>query len=137
MTETTTAQNPTTQESVRATDPKLPAVRISLKRAEGPTSMCTERTFDGENPWADAQAQLSYWALTAPRDGTVDKTDFVVFYTDGTQYDGRFGLKFDDTDLPAHMSGHIAHLLTHPEVYSRYVDLDEVVTFSSRYEIGR
>lgn len=118
---------------------KKPATSIRLNRAEGcSTSLAHEGVeFIGPNPWSEARAQLQMWAFTAPRDGSVDKTDFTVTYADGETYDGVFGLTFTDTDLPGHMRRFLEHLLEHPDVYGRDVDMDDVTTFLREYEIGR
>ena len=114
------------------------AVRINLHRAEGFTALMTKDPvrFDGLDPWAGAEAALRQWALTAPRDGTVDKTDFTVVYEDGFEYSGCFGLKFDDTDLPGHIRGFCEHVVAHRQHYG-HIDVDAVERFLHTHELGR
>lgn len=70
--------------------------KVWLRRAEGPTELCTGwiefASFD------DANTQLQMWATTAPDTGGYDKCDFKVEYdndTDDDAYEGRFDLQYE------------------------------------------
>ena len=112
------------------------AVQIRLTRAEGPVhSLHEPRVFDGANPWAGAHAQLVAWGLTAPSDGSVDKTDFTIVYDDGATYEGTFGLTQNHPDLPGHMRDHFEACLEYADVLPD-VDPGDVRRFLDSYEIG-
>jgi hypothetical protein len=118
-----------------ATPGPIKAVRIWLQRAEGPVRDCTEHTFEGSDVWGQAQARLSTWSGTAPDGGSVDKTDFVVTYADGTEYAGMFGLKRDDVDLPGHMRRFLLHKVANPGAFGVEAT-DNARAFMAEYEIG-
>lgn len=86
------------------TTTQVPAVRIELHRAEGPAGQMGTVTVTGPDCFTRAGAQLRHWSTTAPRDGSVDKTDFTVAFADGSTYSGCYGLVFADTgDLAQHI----------------------------------
>lgn len=121
----------------RIIGPLLPARSIDLTRVEGSTAAPKRVQFDGENPWAEARTMLRQWALTAPTDGSYHKVDFTVAYDTDTEYSGRFDLTAYNTDLPGHMRGHISFLVAHQEQFGGHVDVEALVEFSNRFEIGR
>jgi hypothetical protein len=67
---------------------------IWLRRAEGPTSECVEATL---STFAEADRQIRKWARSAPKGGGYDKVDFLVKWSNGDSYEGRFDMKRDHT----------------------------------------
>lgn len=73
--------------------------RIRLRRAEGPSDLCTD--WQDYSGFPAANDQLKTWAETAPIGGGYDKCDFEVIYKepftrdeeDPDIYEGRFDLQ--------------------------------------------
>ena len=93
---------------------KIPAVRITLTRAEGPSYLCNRpREAAGPDVWLNANRVLRDWSDTAPKakaGGGYNKCDFTVVYNDGETYNGRYDLKHhtaETPDLSRHMLDHL------------------------------
>src|SRR4051794_37599989 len=91
----------TTNTGSRQTADKLPAITITLHRAEG---WAADAELPAPGVWAAADNQLRSWALTAPKDGSYHRVDFVVDIADQHRYEGRFDLAFTSVcDLGEHI----------------------------------
>jgi len=78
---------------------KIPAVRITITRAEGPRDLCRKpHTFEGSRCWVAARAWLMGQSETFPASGGYDKHDFTVEFADGETYKGRLDCKASDQD---------------------------------------
>jgi hypothetical protein len=87
---------------------KIPVTAVYLHRAEGLTKEIETLTVHSLN---EADEVLRRWARTAPRDGSVHKTDFQIKWADGQTYSGHYGLKRDDTLKSNLIGSHIQHEL--------------------------
>jgi hypothetical protein len=80
---------------------KIPAVKITINRAEGPHDLCGHpMTFDGPECWLDANVWLLRQSRTFPATGGYDKHDFSVEFADGETYQGRLDCKASNCDDP-------------------------------------
>ncbi len=80
---------------------KIPAVKITITRAEGPTELCRKpKMFEGPRCWTAANAWLMGQSETFPAQGGYDKHDFVVEFENGETYEGRLDCKASDCDDP-------------------------------------
>lgn len=80
---------------------RIPLVSITLMRAEGTSSECSEAamilasvedsTSAFDDPFIRASMRLAVWSLTAPERG-YHKIDFEIKWQDGSEYKGRFDL---------------------------------------------
>ena len=78
---------------------KIPAVRITITRAEGPSDLCHKpHTFEGARCWVAARAWLMGQSEPFPASGGYDKHDFKVEFADGETYEGRLDCKASDQD---------------------------------------
>lgn len=90
---------------------KAKVMRITLERAEGPTSECGQPKV--VESFAHADTVLWGWATTAPkRGGGYDKCDFVVLFDNGDTYKGRFDLQREDQFRTGLLQTHINDSLT-------------------------
>lgn len=86
---------------------KIQVAEITITRAEGPCSECGKSHV--VKSYADAEIILSRMARTAPKSGGYDKCDFIVAFTDGETYQGRYDLKYTrDESLKEHMHSFVA-----------------------------
>ncbi|GIN75082.1 hypothetical protein PVM79_18430 [Bacillus licheniformis] len=69
---------------------KIDVERITLERLEGPSQECIKKSH---NTWKQAEATISEWALTSPKNGGYNKVDFHIVWKDGSEYSGRFALQ--------------------------------------------
>lgn len=90
---------------------KIKAVKITIDRVEGPSHLCRTDTFEGANVWEQAQRCIDKHCETI--NGGYDKTDFKVWFADGSEpYEGRLDLynptypKRDTSNLPDHIAQH-------------------------------
>ena len=127
------------------------AVRVSItfseNRADG-----LPATFKN---FAKANALLKEMAVTAPKDGAYDKTDFEIEFADGETYKGRIDLKFEHATKARIIEDHVrAHLTFYagwrkpdelpshltPESYAGIVreagHRDESILFLSNYRLS-
>ena len=74
---------------------KTEVIEITIYKAEG---HCSGQKFQGTT-FAEANQQLSIWALSAPTMG-YDKCDFKVVWSDDTIYKGRYDLKHHNIEKP-------------------------------------
>lgn len=72
--------------------PKRQILKVYVERAEGMAHECVPKTFD---QLAKADAHLLVQSRTAPKDGSYDKCDVVVEFTDGIKHGIRFDLTHD------------------------------------------
>ncbi|MEC1050899.1 hypothetical protein P9B97_02215 [Bacillus paralicheniformis] len=70
---------------------KIDVERITLERLEGPSQECIKKSH---NTWKQAEATISEWALTSPKNGGYNKVDFHIVWKDGSEYSGRFALQY-------------------------------------------
>lgn len=126
---------------------------ILLNRAEGPTHLCGSVRIAAESPelvWQLADQRLKEWAVTAPSTGAYDKCDFIVEFTDGSTYRGRFDLQRQHRCERNLIQRHIIHLLNYlagldpawmdKEKYRAYIAANalqaaEARSLMNRYEI--
>jgi hypothetical protein len=89
---------------------KILAKSIEIERAEGLSSECIAVTVQ---TFAQAEATLSRWSMTAPDNGGYHKCDFKVTFEDGQTYEGRYDLSRNraDQDAPT-LADHIARHLS-------------------------
>jgi hypothetical protein len=79
---------------------QIPAVSITINRAEGPHDLCRKpMTFTGDDCWLDAHAWLFSQGKTFPTSG-YDKHDFKVVFADGEEYEGRLDCKAPSCEDP-------------------------------------
>lgn len=91
---------------------KLPAFKITLMRKEGTVQEIRDglAVLMGPDVFGKADELLCEWSRTAPRVGAggYHKCHFVVEYTDGETYEGRYDLKAGEgVSLGAHMESHL------------------------------
>jgi hypothetical protein len=138
---------------------KIPAIAITLDRAEGPRSETGKpvRITSWKGPgsiWDAANAELLRMSRTAPeRGGGYDKTDFKIEYADGETYKGRIDLqRGENNDVDKHMRDFLtfmggqrkpAHMSKEKyEAYIRSVNQEDpgysenVLEWLDKYEIG-
>jgi len=146
--------NPFSQVICHLQPVKIKATKIWLHRAEGPSDLCVEKTFQGDDCWKQADVQLDTWAQTAPKSGGYDKTDFKVKFADGEDYCGRFDLQHPDVpNRESSLADHIAHFILFcaghyrppgmsEEKYEKLMktdrfkhDIDDFIEFWNTYEI--
>jgi hypothetical protein len=104
---------------------KIPAIRITITRAEGPRELCRKpHAFEGPRCWVAARAWLMGQSETFPASGGYDKHDFVVEFADGeTVYKGRLDCKASDQDnadldVAAHVRGELEYWAARGDVDS-------------------
>ena len=130
-----------------ATVQKIPAVRVTVTRAEGPAALCKTRWFGS---FANATAALLKGAHTYPKTGGYDKHDLEVRFADGEIYKGRLDCKADgsDCDVARHVREALefyagarkpAHMTD--EQYSVYLrrepaEVAEALAFLATYEVA-
>lgn len=73
-----------------ARDVKINVRYITLERAEGLIEDCCKPIT--VKTWLEADNVLSSWSCSAPKGGAYDKCDFVITFTDGKTYSGRYDL---------------------------------------------
>lgn len=134
---------------------KVPAVKITLTRAEGYAAECVTVVLEGPELWTRANGTLHGWSYTAPKSGGYNKCDFKVEYADGETYEGRYDLKHFTLEMPSlarHMVGflEVASLRVKPgnmsaEDWERYAKVSRARDsehaeaygkFLDSYEIG-
>lgn len=54
---------------------KIDVERITLERLEGPSQECIKKSH---NTWKQAEATISEWALTSPKNGVIIKLTFTL-----------------------------------------------------------
>ena len=96
-------------EAATSSDSKFDAQLIVIERAEGLHELCVTRTF---KTFADANAWLLGNSETYPKNGSYDKHDFTVIFTNGQKYEGRLDCQhasMPDPDLSVnkHMIEHL------------------------------
>jgi hypothetical protein len=85
--------------------PAVPALAITLTRAEGPAEECRRPvTVDS---FTAADAVLRAWAVTAPARGGYDKCDITISWPAGGGYACRFDLQHADVAGPADLARHL------------------------------
>lgn len=126
---------------------KIPAVKITIVRAEGPAALCKSRWFGS---FAAASKALLKAAHTYPKTGGYDKHDLEVKFADGEIYKGRLDCKAngEDCNVAAHVrealefsAGARKPLHMTDERYSAMLrrepaDVAEALAFLATYEIG-
>lgn len=90
---------------------KIRLQSILIHRAEGTTEECIERCVSS---FKDADAVIRRMAVTAPEDGSYDKTDILVEFEDGK----KFGFRFDMDRGHATSVGLRADARRHVEFYA-------------------
>lgn len=120
-------------EECRFIDPLIKVKYILIERAEGLIEECRKPVLILAQPmepsamprhhrlvvstsgdvWNRANEELRKIAMTAPKGGCYDKTDFWIKWEDGEEYQGRADVKHigepnNDTDLADHVWGFIA-----------------------------
>lgn len=132
---------------------KIPAIRIHLRRAEGPTEEINQygdRTVRGARAWEYAQSILQEWSRSAPEHGGCHKCDIVVTFKDGDEYAAQYDLKrtgslsvgehiqrsmsfYAGTRCPAHMTPqqYISYLATLPADTSA-----KCLAWLAKYDLG-
>lgn len=81
---------------------RIPVTKITVTRAEGPSSQCRKPVVVSD--FAAADKIISLWSWTAPKEGGYDKCDFVIEFEDGETYAGCFRLKHSGNErLAAHV----------------------------------
>jgi hypothetical protein len=99
---------------------KIPAVKITITRAEGPSVLCGRPTeFVGHDCWLQANDWLEAMSPTFPASGGYDKHDFTVEWADGEVFTGRLDCKSAtcegaDLDVAAHVFEFFAFLILGP-----------------------
>lgn len=64
--------------------------------------------------WADADAAIRRAARVAPENGCYDKTDFVITWSDGTEYKGRIDIARKHAEQDHPLSQHVwGHMVFH------------------------
>ncbi len=77
---------------------KIQAVKISIKRAEGPRALCHRAMeFVGDDCWEQANEWLLAMSPTFPSSG-YDKHDFTITWANGETYFGRLDCKTEGCD---------------------------------------
>jgi hypothetical protein len=85
---------------------KIPAIRITITRAEGPIEDCNvPKTFEGPTCWEEANAWMLRQSHSFPADGTCDKHDLEIVFADAGVFKDQLSCERDpDTwDLPRHL----------------------------------
>lgn len=72
---------------------KFKVVKVILTRNEGPVDSCKKHEF---STIEEANRQLYTNSLTAPKGGAYDKHDFIVVFSDGNKYSGRYDLHYGE-----------------------------------------
>lgn len=116
-----------------STATKVTVKEIKITRVEGYQEECNQPIMSSN--WDEANAVLRAMAITAPKDNTYNKVDFVVTYTDGETYEGRYYLQYTDTGI---VSPFMADLAKHVQVVvhsngKRKADWKE---FETKYDMG-
>lgn len=91
------------------------ATKVVIDRAEGPTQMCVQRTFEGAGCISGATSWLHTQSHTFPEHGGYDKHDFQITFEDGEIYEGRLDCKRhtcqdNDLDVADHVRNHVTYL---------------------------
>ena len=92
---------------------KIQAVKISIKRAEGPRALCRRLVeFVGADCWEQANEWLLAMSPTFPASGGYDKHDFTIEWANGETYFGRLDCKAEscdenDLDVAAHIRSEV------------------------------
>ena len=126
---------------------RIPAVCITITRAEGPTHLCKTRVFAGLDCWEKSRAFMRANLDTFPASGGYDKHDLTVVFGDGETYEGRLDAKAngEDCDAQAHVRDYVRFLagLAKPAhmdsaQYAAYIAEDrvEAVAFLAKYDLG-
>ena len=99
----------------------LAMLAVKIRRAEGEIGKAdfNWRKFIGPNAEDAGNAYLREISATAPKGGCYDKTDVVISFADGTEWEARFDVKHftepdNDTDLRQHVRDFLFFQL-HPE----------------------
>lgn len=114
---------------------KIPMQSIRITRAEGPTDLCGKPVE--VSSWEAASRELAKIAETAPDSGGYDKTDFLVTFADGGQYEGRADVQRGHTagyDLREHMRAFLAWQLK-ADGYARQGEAESARKFLDTYEL--
>ncbi len=111
-----------------STATKVTVKEIKITRVEGYQEECNQPIMASN--WNEANAVLRAMAITAPKDDTYNKVDFVVTYTDGETYEGRYDLKYQDT-IKADLAGHVQIMVT-----SNGKTKDSWKEFGTKYDLG-
>ncbi|MCY8738155.1 hypothetical protein P8881_19445 [Bacillus haynesii] len=69
---------------------KINVEKIILERPQGPSQECIKKSH---NTWKKAEATISEWALTFPKNRGYNKVDFHIVWKDGSEYSGCFSLQ--------------------------------------------
>lgn len=86
---------------------KVPVKSITFLYKEG------KETLSGLMPlvtrtYSTANDMMRIWANDAPKDGSCDKTDFVVLWEDGSEYSGTYPLMHpESTQQPVDLAEHV------------------------------
>lgn len=132
---------------------KIKVQSITFSNKEGLIDGSCQECPKTVNSFLEADNTLRRWADEAPKTGGYDKTNFVVTYSDGQTYSGRFDLRYSDREkldlLGEHMLAFLGfyagencpnHMT--PEAYRNYPSTvsDDIKQDSSMwlsaYEIG-
>ena len=86
---------------------------ITITRAEGLIEECDKPVT--VSSFQEAQAVLTKWGHTAPKNGGYDKVDFSVVWQDGEHYNGRYdmvygGRESDEATLASHIHDYLTFL---------------------------
>lgn len=115
---------------------RVPAVSITLHRAEGFQHEITTVDCGGPNPWQEAQETLRRWARTAPDDGSYHKCDIAVHYADGERFSFRHDLTCNEqVDLGHELRSTLDWIIEQPVEDESFLTWFE--TIRDRYETGR
>ena len=116
---------------------KIPAVCITITRAEGPANLCGKtRMFAGLDCWAQATASMQAHSHTYPAPGGgYDKHDFAVVFADGETYEGRLDAQGDgtDCDVQAHVRAGVTYMANRARSEQ---DRVEAAAFLATHDIG-
>ncbi len=114
---------------------KIEVTKIEITRAEGFTEE-TGNTVTVSN-WIEANGVIKGMAVTAPnKDGTYNKVDFKITYTDGEIYEGRYDMQYKDT-AKADLAGHVSRVVSYNS--NTNVDFEnnaKWAEFGAKYDMG-
>lgn len=112
----------------------LTVVSVELNRAEGPSELCGERSY---NSIEEANAAIQMWAAGMPEDQLgYDKVDFVVNFSNGDNYEGRFDMKYshkNGVSLKKQMVETIRWFIANP-AYLTAAELQDTIKALPLYE---
>jgi hypothetical protein len=84
---------------------------ITITRAEGLIEECDKPVT--VSSFQEAQAVLTKWGHTAPKNGGYDKVDFSVVWQDDEPYNGRYDMVYGGHESDgATLASHISNFLT-------------------------